>query len=49
MPIPAAKSIANQDPREYSGSASSGPSTVSPLRDTATIRAKTTNPATARM
>ena len=47
--MPAAKSIENQEVREYSGSASSGPSTVSPLRDTATTRAKTTNPATARM
>ena len=35
MPMPAAKSIANHDVREYSGSASSGPKIVSPFREKA--------------
>ena len=49
MPMPAAKSIANHDVREYSGSASSGPKIVSPFREKARAKPTTTNRATAKM
>ena len=47
--MPAAKSIENQEVRLYSGSASSGPRIVSPLREKARAKPTTTNRATAKM
>ena len=49
MPIPAAKSIENQEVREYSGSASSGPRMVSPFLEKARAKPTTTKRATAKM
>ena len=46
MPMPAAKSIANQDSRPYSGSSSSRPRLMLPRRLTATTIENTTKPVT---
>jgi hypothetical protein len=44
--MPAAKSIANQEPRPNSGSSSSLPSTMSPIGESAAHKEKTTKPVT---
>ena len=49
MPIPAAKSIANQAIREYWGFSSSLPRTTRPIGETAIHTEKATKPLTMRM